>query len=72
MAGLAQLTRDQWIVLPSVVAIALLLLLFQQGFCFFNLRRSFYERSALSGRASRLRRSDGVHDRHTALYSAVC
>ena len=29
------------------------------------------ERSALTGRASRLRRSDGVHDQHTALYSAV-
>jgi len=41
MAGLAQLTRDQWIVLPSVVAIALLLLLFQQGFCFFNLSAKF-------------------------------
>ncbi|MEQ5056088.1 IS110 family transposase, partial [Klebsiella michiganensis] len=25
------------------------------------------ERSALTGRASRLRRSDGVHDQHTAL-----
>lgn len=35
-------------------------------------RQRLKERSALSGRASRLRRSDGVHDRHTALYSAVC
>jgi hypothetical protein len=31
-----------WIVCPSVVAIALLLLLFQQGFGFFNLSAKFF------------------------------
>jgi hypothetical protein len=42
-AGLTQLARLR-IVFPSVVAIALLLLLFQQGFGFFNLSAKFSER----------------------------
>lgn len=33
VAGLAKLTRNLRIVIPTVVTIALLLLLFQQGFC---------------------------------------
>ena len=37
MARLAKLTRNLLIVIPAVVTIALLLLLFQQGFGFFNL-----------------------------------
>ncbi len=39
---MAQLPRYQWVVFPSVVAIALLLLLFQQGFGFFNLLVKFF------------------------------
>lgn len=42
MAGLAQLAGGLWIVFPSFVAIALLLLLFQQGFGFFNLLVKFF------------------------------
>ncbi|SAF32791.1 Uncharacterised protein [Enterobacter roggenkampii] len=42
MAGLTQLARYLRIVFPSVVAIALLLLLFQQGFGFFNLSAKFF------------------------------
>jgi hypothetical protein len=37
MTGLAQLTRNLLIIVPAVVTIALLLLLFQQGFGFFDL-----------------------------------
>lgn len=42
MAGLAKLARDLRIVFPSVVTIALLLLLFQQSFGFFNLPAQFF------------------------------
>ncbi len=37
VTGLAQLAGYLLIVIPTVVTIALLLLLFQQGLCFFNL-----------------------------------
>ena len=42
MTRLAKLTRNLRIVFPSVVEIALLFLLFQQGFCIFNLSAKFF------------------------------
>lgn len=39
---LAKLTRNWLIVIPAVVTIALLLLLFQQVFCVFNLSAKFF------------------------------
>ena len=42
VARLAKLARHLLIVIPAVVMIALLLLLFQQGFCVFNLSAKFF------------------------------
>ena len=42
MARLAKLAWDLRIVIPAIVTIALLLLLFQQGFGFFNLSAKFF------------------------------
>jgi hypothetical protein len=52
MARLAKLTRNLLIVIPAVVTIALLLLLFQQGFGFFNLPAQLSERVPNSIRRS--------------------
>ncbi|CAM3818087.1 Uncharacterised protein [Klebsiella pneumoniae] len=46
MARLAKLTRNLLIVIPAVVTIALLLLLFQQGFGVFNLSAKFFRTGA--------------------------
>ena len=42
VTGLAKLARNLRIVIPTVVTIASLLLLFQQGFCVFNLSAKFF------------------------------
>lgn len=42
VARLAKLARNLRIVIPAVVTIALLLLLFQQDFCVFNLSAKFF------------------------------
>lgn len=42
MTGLAKLAGNLRIVIPAVVTIALLLLLFQQGFCVCNLSAKFF------------------------------